>query len=149
VNVANSFKLLQEYWQEVLPDVDYDIEGDMYELGREGIKRDGADGSMPGRIVSVSYPSPKGVVVIHHTAVNQRWAGVEVNDLIGMERASKWTTFEQDKRRFAFVAVVDMTHRGYLDESNKPSADALHRSKHMYHRAASKPESTPVKLQNR
>jgi hypothetical protein len=150
VNVANSFKLLQEYWQEVLPDVDYDIEGDMYELDREGIQGGGADDSMPRRIVSVRFPSPEGVVVICHKVVNQRWAGVEVNDLVGTERASKWTKYDQDKRRFAFVAVVDMARKGYLNKSNKPSADALHRSKHLYSRAVSStPGSPPVKLQNR
>lgn len=68
------------------------------------------------------YPSPKGLLTINIADVTRVWGSTQVSDIVDSEQIKRWTSLETEKRRFLFVAALDLVNKGYLDQRNNPTA---------------------------
>ncbi|KAK3288831.1 dicer-like protein, variant 2 [Cymbomonas tetramitiformis] len=75
------------------------------------------------------YPSPEGLVGVTLAQVNRHWGNVSLDDVLDAEQKKKMTSRKRDDCRFLYVVAIDMRERSYLDRHNRPSQDALLRTK--------------------
>ena len=76
-------------------------------------------------LVSVSVPTPNGVIILRQSDFNFFWNSLEMEDIIKPpERLKNMTTMDITIRRAVYVAVLRLHDMGFLTPMNKPSGIA-------------------------
>ncbi len=126
LNVFNALQVLYEYVQKTMqqpfkPDV-------LFEFIEEFVCA--SPRTTRKVLVATRYPSPDGIIEIDLKQVDQYWSGQRLEDVVDKARLRNCSQVDRERRRFAFVTVVDMATKGHLTAENQPSARALERTKH-------------------
>ena len=120
VNFFNCISIFYEYVQVVMQQ-SFDPESTLFDIQTEQI----TSTEERRTVLAVRYPSPVGEQVLPIAAVNLFWAGCAVEDVVTpADRLRNLDTWDREKRRAAYIAVVGMRGAGWLTDENKPSARA-------------------------
>jgi hypothetical protein len=126
VNIFNCLPILYQYIQEVMgqsvspEECLFDIsEGDVMCVPPTRVKT----------VMSVSIPTPSGVVVVSRPEVNAFWS-VSIRDIVRPpDRLKNMTAFDIEMRCAVYVAVLRLHDMSCLSPSNQPSVQAKAESK--------------------
>jgi len=80
-------------------------------------------------LAAVQFPSPESWSIISQAEVESFWEPVDVDSLFSSSRAKNLSRDDKIERLFVYVAVVTLRENGYLNMYNKPSKEAMARSK--------------------
>jgi endoribonuclease Dicer len=128
VNFFNCIQILFEYVQIVMKQ-SFDPEDSLLEKKTEVVSF--IPFETRTSVLSVSYPSPRGIVSIDLDEIDFFWKGLNVEDVVTpVERLTNMSSWDIEKRRAIYVTVVKMHEEGgLLTASNKPTVDAINKTK--------------------
>eukprot|EP00899_Mesostigma_viride_P015396 jgi/Mesvir1/23858/Mv10657-RA.6 len=125
VNFFNCMTIVYEYVQAVMRQ-SFDPEDNLFQVREDAVR------SLPHEtskvILSVTWPTPRGVQVTNAELIHRMWAGRTVESVVrAPERTKKMSGWDKDKRRALYVVVLQMHALGLLDAANHatPGARAL------------------------
>lgn len=126
VNIFNCLSILFQYVQDVMGQ-SVSPEECLFDISEEVVM------SIPPTrvktIMSVSIPTPSGVVAVNRCEVNSFWS-VSIRDIVKPpDRLKNMSTFDIEMRRAVYVAVLRLHDMSCLTPSNKPSVRAKAESK--------------------